>query len=102
MYLLLNSDRKLFDLVLAMDLGFGSLLLQERFFFFMVDIGYSDRVELASLPVGLGCLSPEHVFVDLDFLLVVLEVAVSDHVVVSLTCLQNSLASSPLHRVHSG
>jgi hypothetical protein len=49
-----------------MDLSIGSLVLQEHFFLILVDIV---------------------VFVDLHLILVMLEVAVGDYVVVSLACL---------------
>jgi hypothetical protein len=78
----------------------SSLLLFECFFFFLIDVGYCDGVKLTGLPISLCRFSPEHVLVHLNFLIVVLKVAVCHYVVVSLLRHQDSFASGPLYSLN--
>ena len=92
-YLLLHGDRELLDLVLAMNLSLGCLLCLIISFSILVDKFYLNWVEFASLPVSFSCLSSKNVIINLHFLIMVLQVAISDHIIVSLPLLFHGLAS---------
>lgn len=91
--LFLNTDWKLLDLVLAVGGGFGIAVRREFLLLHIVDVGDSDGVEVASLPVGLGSLSSVDLFIDCHLFVMMLQVAVSHHVVVSLSFGLHSLTS---------
>ena len=91
--LVLDSDREFLNLVFPVDLGLRDLLLLEFLLSFVVDKFHDERIEFTRFPVCLSCLYFGDVFVDSHFLFMMLQVAVSQHVVVSLRCMLNSLAS---------
>lgn len=71
-------------MILAMDLGFDRLILLELFLRLSIDITDSNWIKIMRFPVLLRCLILEHLVIHLHLLLVVLQVAIVDHVVVSL------------------
>ena len=95
-YLLLNGDRELFDLILAMYLCFGCSIFFELLFFLLVDVGDGDGVILTGLPEGFSCLGTMDLVVHLHLLIVVLKITVCHHIVVSLQWVLNSLSTDSL------
>ena len=67
-----------------MVLGFDRLVLLELILRLSIDITDSNWIKIMRFPVLLCCLILEHLVIHLHFLLVVLQVAIVDHVVVSL------------------
>ena len=91
--LFLNTDWKLLDLVLAVGGGLGIAVKREFLLLNIVDVGDSDGVEVTSLPEGLGSLSSVDLLIDFHLFVMMLQVAVSHHVVVSLSIGLHSLTS---------
>lgn len=92
----MNCGWQLFDLVLAVDLSFSFALLQELLLLHLIDELDADWVKFTSLPVGLGCLSTSDLIVQANFVIMVLQVSIRDHVVVSLVTHLDRLASQSL------
>ena len=67
-----------------MVLGFDRLVLLELILRLSIDITDSNWIKIMRFPVLLRSLILEHLVIHLHFLLVVLQVAIVDHVVVSL------------------
>ena len=67
-----------------MVLGFDRLVLLELILRLSIDITDSNWIKIMRFPVLLRSLILEHLVIHLHFLLVVLQVAIIDHVVVSL------------------
>ena len=74
--LILNRNRQLLDLILAMNLGILLPLLQVLILLFLVVVVAVDRVEVVSLPVSLGCLSLQNLLIRQQLLVMVLQVLV--------------------------
>ena len=99
-HLLLDSSWQFFDLVFAMNLRFGRALVHKLLLLVLVDKGARHGVEVAGLPVHFGGLCPHDLVIELHFVIVVLQIAVRDHIVVSLDWLFDGFAADPLF--HSG
>ena len=83
-YLLLNSDGQFFNIVFAVNFGFFGSFGLELFLFFLINVATDNWVKFTSAPVCLGSLCPENVLVNLHLFIMVLQVPVCHHVVVSL------------------
>lgn len=92
----MDGDRKFFDLIFAVDFGLGFAILQKRFLFVFVDISGCDRVKVASFPVFLGGFGLQDVVVHVHFFIMVLQVSVSNHIIVSLFGHFNLLAANAI------
>ena len=93
MYLLLDSGRKLLDLVLAVDLGLLRTLSAECLLLVAIVELAADGVVVSSLPEALGSLGLHDLEIGALFLVVVLDVAVVYDVVLTLSWLLDGLAS---------
>ena len=99
-HLLLDRSWQFFDLVFAMHLRFGRTLVHKLLLFVLVDKGARHGVKVAGLPEHFGGLCPHDIVVELHFVIVVLQIAVCDHIVVSLGWLFDGFASDPI--LHGG
>jgi hypothetical protein len=79
--LLLDADRKLFAVVLAMDLGLSFAFLAESCFLGFIEELPPDEVVVVALPVSPCGFSLHNFVVGLDFGIVVLDVLVGHNVV---------------------
>lgn len=91
--LLLDGDGQFFDLVFAVDLSLGCPLINELFLFVFIDIAADNRIEVSLLPEEFGSLCLLDFRVEHRLLIVVFQVAIGHHIVVSLGSVLYSFAS---------
>ena len=94
--LFLDTDWQFLDLILAVDGSLSITVLSKGLLFITINIGDSNWIKIASLPEGLGGLVFVDLVIDLHLIIMVLQVAVSHHVVVSLSFRFHLLASLSL------
>ena len=87
MNLLLNCERQFLDLILPVSFGLLRPFCHKRLLFIIIVKFGVDEIVVVILPICLGCFCPQNVNICFCFLLVVLQIPVRNHVVLSLCCL---------------
>ena len=94
----MNDGRELFHHILAMVFSLFSPILLELIFNISVHITDRDRVKVMRFPVLNGSLVLKNFLIDLHLFFVVLQVAVIDHIIVSLARWLNCFPSNSLFK----
>ena len=94
--LLLDGNGKLFDLIFAVNFRLGLQLLLKLGLLVAINICNCDRIKFSCFPKRLCSLNLINLIVNLHLLVVVLQVAIRDDIVVSLGRELDLLASYPL------
>ena len=92
----MNGNGKLFDLILAVNFRLGLQFLLKFGLLVAINIRNCDRIKFSCFPERLCSLNLINLIINLHLLVVVLQVAISDDIVVSLRRELDLLASYPL------
>ena len=94
----LNDGRELFHHIFAMNFCFVSPIYLKLIFNIGVDITDRDWVKVVSFPVLFGSFVFKNFLIDLHLFFMVLQVAVIDHIIVSLASWLNCFPSNSLFK----
>ena len=92
----MDGNGKLFDLILAVNFRFSLQLFLKLGLLVAINIRNCDGIIFSCFPEGLCSLYLINLIINLHLLVVVLQVAISDDIVVSLRRELDLLASYPL------
>ena len=83
----MNCERQFLDLILSMRFGLLGPFSHKRLLFIIIVKFGVDEIVVVILPVCLGCLCPQNVNICFCFLLMMLQIPIRHHVVLSLCSL---------------